>query len=689
MITKRVLLGVTLGSVALLVLSCATGRPAFERGNASVEGGQWERAIEQYQEALREEPNNPDYQAALEKTKKGAAKFYYDKAAKFLQSPEVTLENLQAALVELQKATDLAPNDLLIKDSTQRTLDDRKALEAMINSHFRKGLEEGNNQRWGEALREYQVALKMNPSSVRIRAKLDEAVDGLALDYFNKGVSFQKEERWEEAIAQFDESLAIKPNYPQALREKERSSLELAISKHLKAGEQYFAVKEWDKVIVELEAVLKLRQDYPEVEARLKEAKIEKIEPDYILGTDFENKRMWENAIFQYQKVAAVLPDYEDVRIRLRRVTDRGADEHYQKATVYEGAGMWGNAAVEFIRVLKLVPGFAEGEDKLNLMEDNLKKTSTFFIAIPTFQNSSSESEIGGALASDLSRNIISKRPVGLGVVERENLEKVLEEQKLSLGGFVDPLKIKELGKLVSADAVLLGNVIFFSVEDKELSKEYRSKDYKDPTRKVKNPQFESTKRASETVSQGLSGAFGLGGALVGAVGQLAAGAAVPEYIPSDQVYGYVEGETEREAFMQVNVNMIDTETGTYHDGFESKVEGQESGMDYYLQPTDEADISRAKLAEVNLDSLNLPSDDELKRKVFRRVVDRLTDKVIGFFKGRAQTYYDRGQNYVGGRQREEAIEEFMKVIVLTPQSQLAKDARERVKELKGFEISE
>ena len=689
MFTKKLLLGITLGPVVLLLFGCATGRPAFERGNASAEENQWEEAIEYYQEAIREEPDNLDYQAALEKAKKEGAKFYYAKAAKILESPDITLENLQEAISELQKAIDLSPDDLLIVDAVQRSLDDKRSLEVMIDSHFRKGLEEGNNRRWEEALREYEVALKMNPSSVRIRAKVEEAKDSLALDHYNSAISFQKEEKWEEAISEFEKVLGVRPDHPGALRELERSRVEFEISEHLKAGEQYFAIKEWDKVIEELEAVLKLRKNFPQVEAILKEAKIEKIKPDYVLGNEYESKRMWENAIFQYRKVAAILANYEDVQIRLRRVTDRGADEHYRKATLYEGAEMWGNAAVEYTRAFDLVLGFEDSEDKLNLMKDNIEKISTFFIAIPTLQNSSSEEEIGGALTSELSRNIISRKPVGLGVVERENLEKVLEEQKLSLGGFVDPLKIKELGKLVSADAVLLGNVIFFSVEEVEISKEYKSKDYKDPTRKVKNPQFESTKNASATVSRGLTGAFGLGGALVGAVGQLAAGAAVPEYIPSDQVYGYVEGETERVAFMQVNVNMIDTETGTYHTDFESKVEGQESGIDYYRQPTDEDDIRRAQLAEVDLDPLNLPSDDELKRKVFRRVVEGLTDKVIDFFRGRAQAYYERGQNYFAGKQREEAIEEFMKVVVLAPGSQLADEARDKIKELKGFNISE
>jgi tetratricopeptide (TPR) repeat protein len=676
-----------LGSAALLIFGCATGRSAFERGNAFVEEGQWERAIEYYQRALREEPNNPDYQAALQAAKARAAKVYYNKAMKILESPDVTLESLQEALEEIQKATDLSPNDLLIRDAAGRVIQDKRAVEAMIDSHFRKGLEGGNNQKWEEAIKEFQAALKMNPSSARIRAKLDEAKDNLALSYFDKGLSLQKEGRWEEAIAEFDKSLAAKPDFAQALREKERSRVEFEVSEHLRAGEQYFAIKEWDKAIGELEAVLKLRGNFPEVEAKLKEAKMERIKPDYALGVDSENKRMWENAIFQYKKVMALLPDYEDVRIRLRRVTDRGADEHYQKGTAYEEAQKWGNAAVEYARSLDLVPGFRDAEDKIGLMKDNLEKTATFFIAIPAFQNSSNESGIGGALASELSRSIISRKPVGLGVVERESLEKVLKEQELSLGGFVDPLKVKELGKLVSADAVLLGNVVFFSIEDKDISKEYKSKDYKDPTRKVKNPQFESTKGASETVSRGLAGAFGLGGAIIGAAGQIAAGAAVPEYIPSDQVYGYAEGEAEREAFMQVNVNMIDTETGTYHTDFESKVDGRESRRDRYLQPTDAEDIPRAKLAGITLDPLNLPPADELKRRVFAKVVDKLTDKVIDFFKGRAQAYYDKGQSYLERKQREEAVEEFMKIIVLAPNSGLARDARERIKELKGFEV--
>jgi curli biogenesis system outer membrane secretion channel CsgG len=48
---------------------------------------------------------------------------------------------------------------------------------------------------------------------------------------------------------------------------------------------------------------------------------------------------------------------------------------------------------------------------------------------------------------------------IGVSVIERMQMNQLLAEQKLSLSGYIDPNQVKEVGKMLSADALLLGTV--------------------------------------------------------------------------------------------------------------------------------------------------------------------------------------------------------------------------------------
>jgi curli biogenesis system outer membrane secretion channel CsgG len=62
-----------------------------------------------------------------------------------------------------------------------------------------------------------------------------------------------------------------------------------------------------------------------------------------------------------------------------------------------------------------------------------------------------------GDLAADLlTQNLLAH---GANVVERQQLEAVLREQRLSTSGMLDPRTIKQLGKLLGVDALFVGTV--------------------------------------------------------------------------------------------------------------------------------------------------------------------------------------------------------------------------------------
>lgn len=54
-------------------------------------------------------------------------------------------------------------------------------------------------------------------------------------------------------------------------------------------------------------------------------------------------------------------------------------------------------------------------------------------------------------------------------VVERNQLEKILSEQKLSMSGMVDPNAVARIGKVLGVSAVIVGSVTQFNVEQKTI----------------------------------------------------------------------------------------------------------------------------------------------------------------------------------------------------------------------------
>ncbi|MBI5884119.1 MAG: DUF799 family lipoprotein, partial [Elusimicrobia bacterium] len=78
-------------------------------------------------------------------------------------------------------------------------------------------------------------------------------------------------------------------------------------------------------------------------------------------------------------------------------------------------------------------------------------------VAVMPFKSAPDHPESGGLVYESFTANILEVKEYD--VIERGALEEVLREQKLSFSGMIDENKAVEIGKLLGADAVLLGAV--------------------------------------------------------------------------------------------------------------------------------------------------------------------------------------------------------------------------------------
>lgn len=77
--------------------------------------------------------------------------------------------------------------------------------------------------------------------------------------------------------------------------------------------------------------------------------------------------------------------------------------------------------------------------------------------------------------SGQMAANIVSKYLINAGynIVERSELEKIINEQKLSMSGLVNPDQIKQFGKISGCDVVITGAVTQYLSERKEIISAY------------------------------------------------------------------------------------------------------------------------------------------------------------------------------------------------------------------------
>ncbi|PKN35889.1 MAG: hypothetical protein CVU61_01790 [Deltaproteobacteria bacterium HGW-Deltaproteobacteria-19] len=69
--------------------------------------------------------------------------------------------------------------------------------------------------------------------------------------------------------------------------------------------------------------------------------------------------------------------------------------------------------------------------------------------------------ELGRFIAEEISGNLTSHSQ-GFDVLDRNHMKRIIEEQKLSLSGLMDPSAIKKIGKLAGTDVIITGTITPF-----------------------------------------------------------------------------------------------------------------------------------------------------------------------------------------------------------------------------------
>src|SRR5690606_30622876 len=101
--------------LTLLATGCAAGQ-AFRRGQAAERADDFDRAVVEYTQALREDPDNRDIRLALNRVKLRASELHFTRGRRLAATGK-----FEEALVELQIAAELNPTNGEIDAELRRT----------------------------------------------------------------------------------------------------------------------------------------------------------------------------------------------------------------------------------------------------------------------------------------------------------------------------------------------------------------------------------------------------------------------------------------------------------------------------------------------------------------------------------------------------------------------------------------
>ncbi|GAB6099378.1 hypothetical protein JCM16358_12570 [Halanaerocella petrolearia] len=158
--------------------------------------------------------------------------------------------------------------------------------------------------------------------------------------------------------------------------------------------------------------------------------------------------------------------DTIEVERLLHKARSKYQKKHYQLGNQYLEEGNWELAYHEFEKV-KRYGSYLDTQQKYNQAYRHLRELKLKRIAVVEFEDSSyGYGNLGQRATSLFTAQLLDKNPKFIEVIEREQLNEVLEEQKLGASGLIDSSTAKDIGNIMGVDYLVVGEVISGDVSE-------------------------------------------------------------------------------------------------------------------------------------------------------------------------------------------------------------------------------
>jgi tetratricopeptide (TPR) repeat protein len=225
-----------------------------------------------------------------------------------------------------------------------------------------------------------------------------------------------------------------------------------AVYSYLEAMAYYDKV---ERLGINLEYPRYITDDYEDVKASY-------IKELYNESNELMADKKFDQATIILKEIERLEPGYKDVSVLKNTAVN---EPLYLAAVQHFDAGRYRLAYYEFDEIFRVDPNYKDAA----ILKDECLDLGKFPVAIGEIKNSSSRKGVDDRLAAFVITELSAINDPFLRIVERDNLELILEEQRMSLSGIVDEGTAVQVGNLLGAKAIITGTVLTYEERKGEL----------------------------------------------------------------------------------------------------------------------------------------------------------------------------------------------------------------------------
>lgn len=294
--------------------------------------------------------------------------------------------------------------------------------------------------------------------------------------FYKKGLKLEQAGMYEEASQMYLQSLARNPNNIDAkiaLKKTGQAVLDTRLGDVFKAhntdnhkGAVYAYLKAQDFIesVSQYNITLSAPPQYEKYFTISKEKYLEQL---YTQATELLAEEKFEAADPILAEIKQLDPNYKDVRT-LKRTSSN--EPLYRNGKAEMQAKNFKQAFYYFDQIYQNDKSYKDAAQ----LREQARKEAAITVSVLPFQNYTRQNNIERSIQSSVVSSILALKSPFIDLVDRENLEAILEEQKFGLSGQVDEATAAKVGNLLGVKAVLIGKVTNFSENTGSLRSEDR-----------------------------------------------------------------------------------------------------------------------------------------------------------------------------------------------------------------------
>ncbi len=636
----------------IFMWGCAPGLETFKIGEDFSKNKRWEDAIPYYEEAVKKNPTNKEYQLSLLKAKQESAIIHYEIAQKeFSSNPNPNIPALDKIFKEIDTAYNRDPQNRTIAALYNELKKKRDDLLANIELLYGQAESDMKNKDWLTAINKLTELNKIFPDYEDTDDRLSTARQEGAKLFYKQGLTLSKQEDWKMAAQAFKTAMDFNPNYFDVAKLYKEALDKDNVNYFINSAEKAIQAENWNRAIMLYEKALEYQPDNEELFSKLENMKVTTAELFFDEAVNFSNQEKLYLAFEKLDKAIDFAP-YLLSNFSSKKFINELEEKLMNRANKYSEQKMYGNAMVWFQKLEALNPDYKDLFHKTQKTKDNINKRVKKSIAVFDFSSPSNAPDAGKIAATKLTTFLYKNVSKDVKIIERENLESILNELQLSKSGLVDAGTVRKLGKMGGIDTFIMGAVLHYSSISKDYPSTSQVKVLLD-TEMVSNPEYTlwlimHPKPTREDLRS-----------------------APPKQTEKKkyQFISYRKGFTRITFSLEFSYKLVSADTG--ENLFNDSISGKLIKEDQYQDGV--------SMANIPMDILDLPTEQEVADELTNQKITEMGHKILKSFQNMQVEYFRKGQEQYKRRQYENAIEEYTNAIfdeklksISTPISQKA-----------------